>query len=64
MSNQVVHYNANLSVLSLKSAGTGSCGKSGTVTGYPGMVTCAECKHFADADLKTMASLHRKAVEA
>ncbi len=59
MSTPVTHYNASVSVLSLKTAGTGDCGKSGTVTGYPGMVTCSECKHFAQADMKTMASLHK-----
>lgn len=48
------HYNPSIPPLQFGQAqAQGSCGEVGRCTGYPGLVTCPDCKPIAQGDMDT-----------
>lgn len=53
----IVHFNPSTNPLHNASHGSSVCGTPGTITGYPGAVTCPDCKPIAKDYQREMASL-------
>ena len=58
-----IHYNEHMSLLRLRSEGEGTCGKSGPISGYHGMVTCEECQEVISVEVATTNQERRSHVE-
>lgn len=51
MPDTTIHYNSSIPFPhTFKSQGQGECGKTGYITGYPGVVSCKACQKIADAE--------------
>jgi hypothetical protein len=48
-----IHYSPFLRLTILRSEGEGACGKSGSISGYRGMITCKTCLKIFDDEETT-----------
>ena len=51
MASETIHFNSSMKLPgTFKSQGQGECGRSGYITGWPGVVTCKACQKVVKAE--------------